>query len=444
MGIACPQAATPGKRLMLFKAMTGRSREDFKESLKGFTFKLITADRCGTYSEEFGEEVKIQRCIDHLKRPLLTVMHNPSSTYFKDTYEHSIQQLKDGMSGSKLSDAAVIYIVMTAYSMIAACEREFREEHPLPETEAQQKEYYELLKAHRQMYETRWADLIERGMVYLYEEYQAAKYDKSKKKYVNVSNRFYTKAVTYFMNSKDEFRTFLDHPEVDPSNNLIESGFRGICLLRQNIQHVHTMQGLENLCIRYSVVNAAHINGITNIEYWLNDIAAHLQPMILEMALNLASGYHKDNDPIYGDRSGNSDFGKAVVAVWEKYGSPRPEDKSRKDTPEAEPVTEAQASAAAKAESETEAAVPKLSDYETALNWLGEWDFNPDNEKHHMPKKIRLWMEVASRLLNEDMIKEWLPWNYVEKAGLLPPDETLREDPAPPDDKQQKSAAPKC
>ena len=92
----------------------------------------------------------------------------------------------------------------------------------------------------------------------------------------------------------------------------------------------------------------------------------------------------------------------------------------------------------------TEAAVPKLSECETALNWLGEWDFNPDNEKHHMPKKIRLWMEVASRLVNEDMIKEWLPWNYVEVAGLLPPDETLQEDPAPPDDGQQTSAAPNC
>ena len=95
------------------------------------------------------------------------------------------------------------------------------------------------------------------------------------------------------------------------------------------------MHVLENLCIRYSVVNAGHINGITNIEYWLNDIASHLQPMILEMALNLASGYHRDNDPIYGDRSENSDFSKAVVAVWEKYGSPRPEDKSKKDNPEA-------------------------------------------------------------------------------------------------------------
>ena len=61
-----------------------------------------------------------------------------------------------------------------------------------------------------------------------------------------------------------------------------------------------------------------------------------------------------------------------------------------------------------------------------------------------MPKKIRLWMEVASRLVNEDMIKEWLPWNYVEVAGLLPPDETLQEDPAPPDDGQQTSAAPNC
>ncbi|MEE3423326.1 MAG: hypothetical protein VZR11_11555 [Succinimonas sp.] len=53
-------------------------------------------------------------------------------------------------------------------------------------------------------------------------------------------------------------------------------------------------------------------------------------------------------------------------------------------------------------------------------------------------------MEVASRLAKEVMIKERIPWNYVEKAGLLPSDETQQEESAPPDDKQQKSAAENC
>jgi hypothetical protein len=42
-----------------------------------------------------------------------------------------------------------------------------------------------------------------------------------------------------------------------------------------------------------------------------------------------------------------------------------------------------------------------------------------------MPKKIRMWMEVASLLVTEDMIEDFLPWNYVEKESLTlaPPPE---------------------
>ena len=57
------------------------------------------------------------------------------------------------------------------------------------------------------------------------------------------------------------------------------------------------------------------------------------------------------------------------------------------------------------------------AEFEKALDWLKEWDFNPDGNLH-MPKRIRMWMEVASLLVTEDMIKDYLPWNYVEKESL--------------------------
>ncbi len=161
------------------------------------------------------------------------------------------------------------------------------------------------------------------------------------------------------------------------------------------------MYGLENLCIRYTVVNAGAINGITNLEAWLNDIASHIQPMILEMALNLAQGYTKENDPIYGDRKPGSRFGKAVVEVWRRHNLPWNEKENTKSDPAAE--------------------------FETALGWLNEWNFTPEKKKIHMPKKIRMWMEVASLLVTEDMIEDFLPWNYVEKESLTlapPPEPT--------------------
>ena len=58
-------------------------------------------------------------------------------------------------------------------------------------------------------------------MTYLYETHGATRYDEKNRKFVNVPGKFNTRAVTNFMNSKAEFRTFLTRPEISPSNNLI-------------------------------------------------------------------------------------------------------------------------------------------------------------------------------------------------------------------------------
>ena len=89
---------------------------------------------------------------------------------------------------------------------------------------------------------------------------------------------------------------------------------------------------------------------------------------------------------------------QAAVEVWRRHNLPWNEKENTKSDPAAE--------------------------FETALGWLNEWNFTPD-KKLHMPKKIRMWMEVASLLVTEDMIEDFLPWNYVEKESLTlaPPPE---------------------
>ena len=402
------EVATLGIRLVIYKAMSGRSREDIRRCLKGYTITDLTVDGYGGYSSKFLEEitgnekVQIQRCMDHLKRKGLIDMSASTSVYFGGSFQDSLDKLTDGISieqpDDKMDELTLMHIVMCCYSRISDYESSFRYNNPCPKTAEEQKKYYELLLTYRQLNETPLVKFIEDAMTYLYETHGATRYDEKNRKFVNVPGKFNTRAVTNFMNSKAEFRTFLTRPEISPSNNLIEASFRGLCLLRQNIQHVSNMYGLENLCIRYTVVNAGAINGITNLEAWLNDIASHIQPMILEMALNLAQGYTKENDPIYGDRKPGSRFGKAVVEVWRRHNLPWNEKENTKSDPAAE--------------------------FETALGWLNEWNFTPD-KKLHMPKKIRMWMEVASLLVTEDMIEDFLPWNYVEKESLTlaPPPE---------------------
>ena len=90
--------------------------------------------------------------------------------------------------------------------------------------------------------------------------------------------------------------------------------------------------------------------------------------------IKVASGTCQENDPIYGDRKPGSRFGKAVVEVCKKHHLPWNDKENTKSDPAAE--------------------------FETALEWLNEWNFTPE-KKIHMPKKIRMWMEVASLLVTE-------------------------------------------
>ena len=398
------KVATLGIRLVIYKPMSGRSRNEIKRCLNGYNITHLTVDGYDGYSREFLAEIagneqaqiQIQRCIDHLKRKGLIDMSASTSVYFGGSFQESLDKLIEGTHiekpEDKLDELTLMHIAMCCYSRISDYESKFRHDHPCPKTAEEQKEYYELLLEYRQHYETPLVKFIEDAMTYLYEVHGVTQYRQDKKKFVNVAGRSNSRAVTYFMNSKDEFRTFLTNPEISPSNNQIEGALRGLCLLRQNIQHVSNMQGLENLCIRYTVVNAGAINGITNLEAWLNDIAAHVQPMILGMALNLAQGYTRKNDPIYGDRTADSRFGKAVVKVWRRYNLPWNDNRDNTSS-------------------------DCTAEFEKALDWLKEWDFNPDGNLH-MPKRIRMWMEVASLLVTEDMIKDYLPWNYVEKESL--------------------------
>ena len=225
------EVATLGIRLVIYKAMSGRSREDIRRCLKGYTITDLTVDGYGGYSSKFLEEitgnekVQIQRCMDHLKRKGLIDMSASTSAYFGGSFQDSLDKLTDGISieqpDDKMDELTLMHIVMCCYSRISDYESSFRYNHPCPKTAEEQKGYYELLLIYRQLNETPLVKFIEDAMTYLYETHGATRYDEKNRKFVNVPGKFNTRAVTNFMNSKAEFRTFLTRPEISPSNNLI-------------------------------------------------------------------------------------------------------------------------------------------------------------------------------------------------------------------------------
>ena len=74
-------------------------------------------------------------------------------------------------------------------------------------------------------------------------------------------------AVTYAKNQKAALCAFLEHGEVDISNNLTENAIRPFVLGRKNWLFCDTPKGAESSATVYTLVETAKANGVKPYEY---------------------------------------------------------------------------------------------------------------------------------------------------------------------------------
>lgn len=76
-------------------------------------------------------------------------------------------------------------------------------------------------------------------------------------------------AVTYARNQKEYLCAFLDHGEVDISNNLAENAIRPFVVGRKNWLFCDSVKGADSSAIVYTLVETAKVNGIDPYRYLL-------------------------------------------------------------------------------------------------------------------------------------------------------------------------------
>jgi hypothetical protein len=76
-------------------------------------------------------------------------------------------------------------------------------------------------------------------------------------------------AVTYAWNQKPYLSAFLDHGEVDISNNFVENAIRPFAVGRKNWLFSDTPKGAESSAIVYTLVETAMANGLDPYAYLL-------------------------------------------------------------------------------------------------------------------------------------------------------------------------------
>ena len=83
------------------------------------------------------------------------------------------------------------------------------------------------------------------------------------------------KAITYSLNQREYLCVFLDHGEIEISNNQVENAIRPIVVGRKNWLFCDTRAGANASVLIYSVLETAKANGL-NPEAWLNHILSVL------------------------------------------------------------------------------------------------------------------------------------------------------------------------
>ena len=83
------------------------------------------------------------------------------------------------------------------------------------------------------------------------------------------------KAIVYSLNQREYLCAFLDHGEIEISNNQVENAIRPIVVGRKNWLFCDTQAGASASVVIYSVLETAKANGL-NPEVWLAHILSVL------------------------------------------------------------------------------------------------------------------------------------------------------------------------
>lgn len=77
-------------------------------------------------------------------------------------------------------------------------------------------------------------------------------------------------ACLYYLNAREDFKTFLENPEIPSCTSKVERAIRGVTILRKNGQHKHSPQYMEAMCIAQSIDASLRESGVDSFR-WLQD-----------------------------------------------------------------------------------------------------------------------------------------------------------------------------
>lgn len=277
------------KRITRIVYLGSRKKEAIAEALKDLHPQVLVTDAYQAYASlcEEGKAPQHQSCLVHLRRILLDALNIEKindALFEKDKKikEKELQKAVEKIRKHNQMGSPTFFLCM----VIDALSKIYSWEHYITREDSESAEqYFERVRTMRQEHVQPLMKNIDTIMADLAKTLtkQAAK-----GRYAAIDNAgMYSHAVTYYMNQRDVFRTFLTNPRVPPDSNSAEQAVRPITVLRKSTNFKQTVKGTKALCTLLTLHETAKANGIRNIPRWLREFGCAYNTYREEKTLTL-------------------------------------------------------------------------------------------------------------------------------------------------------------
>lgn len=211
-----------------------RETNETKMFLKGFKGYLVCDGYAG-YNDVACDDVKIQRCLVHVRRYFYDIVKTTPRTLLKDS---------------------------VACEMVNKIDRLFNEESKFSSSKLGPAAIYE--KRHSEEYQIMVNDVYN----YLHS--------------INAESGIpLAKAVNYFLKVEEETKTFLQDGHIPLSNNICERAIKPFTILRRNFLFSKTENGANASARLFSIIQTAKANGLV-VESYLNYVINSINKIPIE------------------------------------------------------------------------------------------------------------------------------------------------------------------
>lgn len=259
------------KPAVIFSHLGGRGKDGIHAELAKYQPQVWVTDGYAAYDSYCdAHNIRHQCCLTHWRRDLLDAVDIDSlcKSLRCESHEEGV-----GKAVKELKNDPDIYYLCC---VIKAISKIYGYEKTVIRKPGQSRESYlaDVLK-NRQ---THARVLMEKIDVIM--EALAAKHaDQRGGKYIaKTRNNLIGKAVVYYMNHRNNFKLFLEDPEIPLDSNGVEASIRAVAVLRKACDFKQSVEYTESLCILLSLVETAKLNGIDDpIEWLLSYAGAYYQ-----------------------------------------------------------------------------------------------------------------------------------------------------------------------